>query len=178
MFNDDYKELAQQKLVILYILDRIDEPVTNSDFTQFVLENNHMNYFYVQQYISELIKTNFIDVKADDDKEMYSLTNLGKETLKYFSFKIPDNIKESINERYAKRKEQKIKDTQITGDYYKKNELEYVVSLKVIENEITLFDLTLNVPSIKQAKHICNNWKEDPQYIYEKIFNLVINKDK
>lgn len=179
MFNENYNELAEQKLIILYILDKIDAPITNSEFIQFVLENNsNMNYFYVQQYISELINTKFIKVTINNDKEMYELTELGKNTLKYFSFRIPKNTKSVIDEKYEKFKTKKIKETQILSDYFKKNETEYMVNLKVIENEITLFNLTLNVPSLKQAKHIANNWKSDSERIYKKIFDLLIKKDK
>lgn len=178
MFVEDSKELAQHKLILLYIINKIDFQATNSEITQFVLENNVMNYFYVQQYLSELINTKFIEIDNDDDKEYYELTKLGEDTLKYFDYKIPNEIKESIDIKYEERLEQKKKETQILADYFKKNDLEFIVTLKVIENEITLFNLTLNVPSIKQAKVICNNWKDNPQDIYKKIFDLVISKDK
>jgi len=175
---ENTKELAQHKLLLLYILDRVDIPMNNAEITQFVLENCYMDYFMVQQYLSELVSSKFIEFTTKDGYEYYHLSNAGKDTLKYFSDRIPENIKEEINKKYEIKKIEMIKETQIIGNYYKKNDSEYVVNLKVIEKDINLFNLSLNVVSNKQARMICSNWKENPQYIYQKILNLLIEENK
>ncbi|RKD31805.1 DUF4364 family protein [Thermohalobacter berrensis] len=175
MFGENTKEVAQNKLLLLYIIDISEVPLTNSEITQFVLENNYMNYFMVQQFLSELTTSNFLQTVTEEGNEYYKLTEIGKDTLNYFIDRIPDNIKLQLSKSLQKKKEEMIKETQIIGNYYKKNDTEYIVSLKVIEKDITLFDLSLNVPSNKQAKLICKNWKENPQIIYKKIFELLAN---
>lgn len=176
MFTEDTKELAQYKLLLLYILDRVDIPMTNSEITQFVLENNYMNYFMVQQFIGELVSSKFIEFTTKDGKEYYHLSKAGKDTLNFFIDRIPKNLKDEIDTKYQKKKEEMIKETQIVSNYYKKNDTEYIVNLKVIEKDINLFNLSLNVVSNKQAKVICNNWKKDPEGIYKQILELLINK--
>ena len=47
-------ELAENKLLMLYILKSIKDPISNAQFTEIILENNFMNYFIFQQYLSEL----------------------------------------------------------------------------------------------------------------------------
>ncbi|EOC99500.1 DUF4364 family protein [Caldisalinibacter kiritimatiensis] len=175
MFTDNPKELAQHKLLLLYILDRIDIPMTNSDITQLVLENNYMNYFMVQQFLSELVASKFLEFTTKDGNEYYHLSKAGSETLNFFIDRIPKEVKEKIDTMTEKKKEEMIKETQIIGNYYKKNDAEYIVNLKVIENDITLFNLSLNVVSNKQAKMICKKWKENPQDIYKKILDLLTN---
>ncbi|MTI65127.1 MAG: DUF4364 family protein [Firmicutes bacterium] len=176
MFIENSDELAQHKLILLYLIDKVEFPITNSDLTHFILENNQMNYFLVQQYLSELVASGFIKITTRDGNEYYNLTKLGKETLNYFINKIPSKVKSKIDEKYEKRKEEKVKEKQIVGNFFKKNESEYIVNLKVIENEITLINLSLNVVSSKQAKIICKNWKENPEFIYKKIFDYLINE--
>jgi DNA-binding PadR family transcriptional regulator len=175
MFTDSPQELVKHKLLILYILDRVDIPMTNSEITQFVLENNFMNYFMVQQFLSELVASKFIEFTTKDGNEYYHLSDAGKDTLNFFMDRIPKELKEQIDNLYEKKKEEMIKETQIISNYYKKNDTEYIVNLKVIEKDITLFNLSLNVVSNKQAKIICKNWKENPQYIYKKILDLLVN---
>ncbi|WP_425448154.1 DUF4364 family protein [Dethiothermospora halolimnae] len=172
MIFENTKELAEHKLLLLYIIDQIDIPMNNTEITQFVLENNYMNYFIVQQYLSELVNSNFIELANKDGKEFYRVSNLGKETLNYFINRIPDRIKTEIDKRYKKKRKELIKESQIVANYFKKNDSEFIVNLKVVEKDITLFNLSLNVVSNKQAKLICDNWKKDPQRIYEKIFHL------
>lgn len=174
MFFENTNELAQHKLLLLYVLDRIDIPMNNSEITQFVLEHNYMDYFMTQQYLSELVESNFIAVITIANKECYHLSEVGKEVLAYFSNRIPEKLKKEIDKNYEQKKQDLVKEAQIISNYYKKNDSQYIVNLKVIENKITLFDLSLNVVSNKQAKLICDHWKKKPDHIYEKIMNLLV----
>lgn len=176
MFIDNSKELAQYKLLILYILDNAEIPMNNSEITQFLLENNYMNYFLAQQFISELVSSKFIEFSTRDGQEYYHLSNAGRDTLSFFNDRIPQSLKDEVNKRYQKKKEELVKESQIVGNYYKKSESEYIVNLKVIEKDINLFSMSLNVVSNKQAKMICNNWKENPHEIYKKIIDLLIDE--
>jgi hypothetical protein len=65
MFKD-MSELAENKLLLLYIFCEIGMPVSNSHITQIILENNLINYFSLQQYLSELIDSGFINIKKHD----------------------------------------------------------------------------------------------------------------
>ncbi|WDC83543.1 DUF4364 family protein [Caloramator sp. mosi_1] len=62
----DVTDLAINKLIILYILNKLNKPTSNSQLTQIILENNLINYFTLQQYISELINTGFINTITDN----------------------------------------------------------------------------------------------------------------
>ncbi|HBM81290.1 MAG TPA: DUF4364 domain-containing protein, partial [Clostridiaceae bacterium] len=50
---DDTQELAESKLLILYLFKKINLPISNAIVTDIVLENNLLNYFQLQQYLSE-----------------------------------------------------------------------------------------------------------------------------
>ena len=52
------------------------------------------------------------------------------------------------------------------ADYYKNTRQEYEVRCQVREQNSSLIDLTLTVPSEKAAKTICNNWKTKSQAVY------------
>ena len=42
------------KLIILYMLDKVDFPLTNSQISEFVLDKGYTDYFKLQQALSEL----------------------------------------------------------------------------------------------------------------------------
>ena len=46
---ENTSELAENKLLLLYILKTIDEPISNAQLTDIVLENSLINYFTLQQ---------------------------------------------------------------------------------------------------------------------------------
>lgn len=42
------------KLIILYMLNKVDFPLTNAQISEFFLENEYTNYFSLQEAINDL----------------------------------------------------------------------------------------------------------------------------
>lgn len=176
MFEENTDELLQSKLLILYILNRVDIPMLNNDITQFVLEHNYMNYFLIQQFLGELVNSKFIEITTKEGNEYYNLTKAGKDSLTFFEDRIPSKIKESVNETYKEKKKQIVQKSQIIANYFKKSETEYIVILKVIEKESVIFSLTLDIPSPEQAQMICDNWKKNSSKVFKDILDSLIKE--
>lgn len=176
MFIENTEELAQNKLLLLYIIAKSKEPLNNQEITELILENNYMNYFLVQQYLSELIKSNFIEIKMINNKKTYNLLDKGKLTLNYFEDRINQKIKKElldvlgVSEVVEKEKE-------LISEYFKEDENNFIVNLKLKEGKNTLFSLYLNMPNENLAKDICLNWKENTEHIYKNILSLVVGED-
>ena len=45
------------KLIVLYMLNRVDFPLTNSQISEFILDEGYTTYFKLQQALSELIES-------------------------------------------------------------------------------------------------------------------------
>lgn len=176
MFEENSSEVVESKILILYILNIVEKPLTNSEVTQFILENNYMNYFMVQQFLSELVKSKFIEFSTKDGNEYYHLSSAGKDTLKFFADRIPEHIKIDIDTSYEQKKKDMIQESQIVANYFKKNDSEYIIILKVVEKDIVLFSLSLNLPSKEHAKLICKKWKEKSNDVYKNILEILISE--
>lgn len=174
MFENSSEELASNKLLILYVLNKINMDLTNSQITQVVLETEIMNYFSLQQFLSQLMESKFLTTYKESDREYYSITQKGLEILEYFLGRISDNITTKIDDYITFNKENLLSDTQVKSSFVKQSDREFIVNLKVIENQSNLIDLNLNVSSEKQAKLICNNWKKNASYMYAEIIDLLI----
>lgn len=176
MFDENSTEVVESKLLILYILDRVEKPMTNSEITQFILENNYMNYFMVQQFLSELVNSKFMEFSTKDGNEYYHLSRAGRESLNFFNDRIPAGTKVAVDRSCEKKKKDLIKESQVIANYFMKNDTEYVIILKVVEKDIVLFSLSLNVPSEEQAKLICNKWKSKSDQVYKNIVDILVNE--
>ncbi len=176
MFTDNTAEMAQNKLLLLYIINESPYSFSKNQLTEFILEKNYMNYFFLQQYLSELIETDFIKISTEDEDAKYIISEKGKITLKYFDTKIPKSIKQELETEFNTQKLIQKKEAQVFSEYFQKEDNQYTVNLKLVENEDVLFSLYLNVASAKQAKMICQAWKEKPDSIYRNIINLFIQK--
>lgn len=158
--------LTLYKLIVLYMLTRVNFPLTNSQISDFVLNAGYTTYFTLQQTFSELIESNLIHSETIRNSSYYYITDLGKETLGYFEHMISKAIQKDIDD-YLKRHRLQLRDeVSVTSDFYKTTNGDYAVECKVLERNSNLIDLTLIVPDKEQASSICVNWKEKCQEIY------------
>ena len=169
-------ELAENKLLMLYVLKSIKEPISNTQLTEIILENNFMNYFTFQQYLAELEDSKFVEYHEANDKKLLILTEKGDNVLSLFKARISPS-KLSIIDDYIKDKIGSIKkELTIHADYtLGDSDDSFVVDLKAIEDQALLMELKLSVPTKNQATSICKKWKENPSEIYNNIINILIN---
>ena len=157
------------KLIILYILDKVDFPLTNSQISEFVLDKGYTTYFKLQQAISELIESGFIREESTHSRTFYHLTEDGAQTIQFFHNNISPAIQTDINQ-FLKEKEYDLKnEVGVKADYYRNTNMEYSVRCQVIENNLPLIDLTITAPTEAEAESICNNWAKKNQEIYAMI---------
>ncbi len=169
-------ELAENKLLMLYVLKSIKEPISNTQLTEIILENNFINYFTFQQYLSELEESKFVEYQEANDKKLLILTEKGDNVLTLFKARIsPSQI--SIIDEYIKAKISTIKkELTIHADYtLGSGDDSFIVDLKAIEDQALLMELKLSVPTKKQATLICNKWKKNPSEIYTNVINILID---
>jgi len=166
---DQVINLAENKLSILYYIRSLDIPLTNTQVTQFFLENNLMNYFDLQQVLSQLVSTQHINCLDTGYKCFYSITTTGMETLKFFKNRIPEWLRKSIESYAAQNRDRFKRENQIVAKFKRISSDEFEVTCSVMENDITLIELRLSVTDSKQARIICNNWDTKAPEIYKFI---------
>ena len=100
MLIENTEDLAQNKLLLLYIIEKSAKPFAKDELVQFILEKNYMNYFLIQQYLGELLSSNFIELVQSDSKEVYIISQSGKETLSYFKDRISNTVKDDLKNQF------------------------------------------------------------------------------
>ena len=157
------------KLIILYILDKVDFPMTNSQLSEFILDEGYTTYFKLQQTLSELAESGFIREEITHSRTFYHLTDEGAETIRYFKNDISSAIQKDIDTFLAQKKYELKDEVSTKADYYRNTNGEYLVTCKVIERNQPLIELTLTVPSESEAETAVNNWRQNNQEIYALI---------
>lgn len=166
--------LTLYKLIILKMLSQIDSPLTNSQISEFILEKEYTNYFTVQQVLSEMEETGLVTMSSSHNSSIYHITEAGKETLHYFGDKISEAICQDILE-YLQKNHVQIRDTlSTTADYFPGSGQDYLVRCQVREQDSTLIDLTLSVPSKAQAVAVCDHWRGKSQEIYAYVMEQLL----
>ena len=168
---DNTRALAESKLIILYLIEKIEIPLSNSEICQFALEKNLMDYFSVQQYLSEMVESGLLEVTTENNSTRYTITADGEETLNYFIKHISNYAKTVIN-NYAMENSKRIRaEYAVTANYFQEMNNEYTVKCGVYDSDGTtsLMELSVNVATKDQARIICRNWKNNVADLYGKI---------
>ena len=159
--------LTLYKLIILYMLNRVDFPLTKAQIGDFILEREYTNFLTLQQAIGELIDAGFVTAKSIRNRTHLILTEDGKQTLSFFGNQISDSIKKDIYEYFRNHELEMRNEVSILADYYKSTSGEYEAHLIAKDKGINLIDLTMSVPLEETAISICDNWQKKNQEIYQ-----------
>ena len=164
--NTDNETIAENKVLILYILDTIDKPITNNALYELVISIQDINYFYFQQFILDLLENKYISkIQEDDHSEIvYKLTNAGKQTLELTKDMVPFLFLVNC-----------ISIVSIISEFAPGSKDDFIVTCKIVENNRTIFEVSISAASREQAKFISDNWKENAINIYPKTMDLLTN---
>ena len=100
----EQEQLTLYKLMILYLIEKVDFPLSNSQISEFILDKGYTNYFTVQRAFHELEEENMLRVKQIRYMSHYALSDEGSEAIEMFEYHIPNSIKEDIAQ-FLKEKE-------------------------------------------------------------------------
>lgn len=162
------------KLTILYMLDKAGFPLTNTQISNFFLEQEYTDYFRVQEVIGDLVNADLISFESTHSNTQYTLTAAGRETLGFFKDKITDGIENDVKRFFEKNKLEFRQENFILADYYKTTNQNYDVRCQVRSDSTTVLDLTLAVTTKEQAEAICNNWKNSNEDVYAYLMDILL----
>ena len=157
------------KLMILYMLKKIDFPLTNGQISEFILDKGYTTYFKLQQVISEMVESGLLREEQLHSRTFYHLTDEGAQTIKFFHNKISPEIQTDID-TFLCEKRYSLKDqVSVKADYFRNENFDFSVKCQAIEDGSPLIDLMLTVPSENEAKTIATNWTQRSQDVYAAI---------
>lgn len=162
------------KLIILYMLNKVNFPLTNAQLIEFFSEKNYASYFTLQNVINELLNSHLISVEKIRNSSYYHITSEGSETLGFFGNKIPGAIVDDMDIYLMKNKYELRNEVGTIADYYKSTNQDYIVHCQVKEGQGTLIEINISVPSKEEASAMCNQWKDASQEIYKFVMKSLM----
>ncbi len=173
------------KLTILYLLDRLENPFSNTQLTNFFLdtgysgyfseEKEHTGYFTVQSAISALLESDLIIVTERTVSDtLYRITPTGRNTLRAMEDKLTDGLKKDADAYLAAHGNALTQENALLANYYRTTAQSYAVRLQYREKEQSRIDLTIAVPNKDAAEAACRHWHETNGDVYAYLLELLI----
>ncbi len=169
--TQDSEVLAENKVLILYILNKLGMPITNDSLLRLVLNVIDMNYFYFQQFLLDLLENKYISCFEKEGKNVYQITESGKNALNLTNSILPGIIKLKIDTSFENNLKETEEQESITAEFTPISENEYTVTCKINEKNNCIFQISVFTGSREEAKKIVDNWKENAYRIYPEILN-------
>lgn len=166
------------KLMTLYMLNKVNFPLTNVQLSGFFQEKGYTTYIGFQQVLAELEETGLISYESIRNIYYYKITKDGMETIDFFVDKIPVEVIDDIDIFLVENKYEMRNEVATVADYFHTSEQEIIVSCKIKEGAATLIEMNLSVPSDDVAEIMCNNWRNASQDIYTTVMKTLMKEKK
>ena len=178
--TSDDETLAENKVLILYVLNKIGKPVSNDELLNAVLAVTDINYFYFQQFLLDLLEKKYIISYEKDNHNIYEINSNGKNVLELTGNIIPGILKLKVDNTVKTEVNNFANEHSVIAEFTPKDNNNFDVSCKIIENNDTIFEVKTSASSLVSAKSIINNWQEHADEIYPKIIEIIstTNNDK
>ncbi len=157
------------KILVLYMLNRVSFPLTQAQIYDFLLERNYVNFMNLQRAITELVDTGFVTARSRHNRTYLTITAEGRETLDFFKSRIDSSIRKDIDDFLGANQFKLRNETSVFTDYNKVLSGDYEVHLTVKEKDVTVVEITLSVPNQETAETVCTNWPKKTQHLYQSL---------
>lgn len=174
--TSDNETLAENKVLILYILNKIAKPISNDALLHLVLSVTDMNYFYFQQFLLDLLENHYISHFENEGHYFYEITDNGKKTLELTKNILPGIMKLRVDSNFKEEIENFENEHSIIAEYTPRSENYFDISCKIVEHNETIFEVNTFVGSKEQAKEIVDNWQNHADEIYPAILKILTKK--
>lgn len=169
--------LAENKVLILYLLNKLQDGIKSDNLYKIVSSANNMNYFYFQELLTDLIESNFVGSFTKDEDTIIKITSDGQNALSLTKSLLPGILKLKADNVFKEELSSIAEESSIITEYIPKDEKNYTVKCKIVEKNETVFEVSTFAGSRDRAKQISDNWNNNANNIYPKIMNLLLDGD-
>ena len=167
--TSDNETLAENKVLILYVLSNVNKAITNDTLYSIVTSAVDINYFHFQQFLLDLIDAKFIHCYEKETQSVYEITNLGLSTLELTLDILPGIVKLQVDTNFKDRVEEFSNMESIIAEFTPIDENQYIVECKIVENGEIQFEIKTYAYSRDQAQNIVMNWKNNASFLYPEL---------
>ena len=167
------QKLAEDKVLILYLINKINNEIKNDNLYNIVSLSEDINYFYYQELITDLKNNNLIIFISQDDCNLLKLSSEGKQAYELTKSLLPGLLKLKADTVLKEQIPNIEEESSVISEFIPKDENNYTIKCKVIEKNETIFEISLYAGSRENAKQIADNWKNNANSIYPKVIELL-----
>ena len=116
------EDLAENKVLILYILNKLLDGIKSDNLYKIVSSTNSINYFYFQELLTDLIDTNLVGSFTKDEDTFIKITSDGQNALSLTKSLLPGIVKLKADNVFKEEVSIIAEESSIVTEYTPKDE--------------------------------------------------------
>ena len=166
------KSTAEIKVLVLYLLMNVDEPVPSNQIADLLHIEMIANTFEVNEAFVQLHKNGLID-EVEGAKESYVINSKGRDVGQTLQSSVPFTVREKSVKLLKKmlQRNRHMKETEITISH--ENDGSIKVTCSAIENDSVIMSFFLQAADDAQAIRIKENFLDDPAIVYRTLIDML-----
>lgn len=161
--------LAVYKLIILYLLDRVDGEIAMDRLSSFLLEKGYVNFVSLLQTYAGIEESGLVRSRVSADRCFYSITPEGRQTLAMFRTDLGMEIRQQADAFLRAEGAALRGDQAVRADCVPLEGGMYNAVLKVLEKGSPVLEIRIQVPDKSLAEEICRKWPAKNEKIYNSL---------
>lgn len=177
MTNPELNSVHSVKILLCYILDRLDRPVTEEQLRLISEDSEIINYFYFSDALEELIKNDSVISEKNENGNVLTVTEKGRLGSEYFNRYIPLVFRKKLLQAafsfFVDEQNRNVCSCDITDIPEGCN-----VRFRLHEKSFELIDMTFYAPDKAQAELISDKIMADPVQAYKNILHYLLDNKR
>lgn len=165
------------KILLCFLLDRLNRPVTENQLCEIAIESEIVNYFYYSEALAELINTGAVSRKTIDGEEQLILEPNGRMSSEQFNQYIPVYFRKRLLTSALWYFAELRRESNFSSKIYE-TENGYEVSCTIKDTSYDLMRITFYAPDADQADIIKNKIMNNPAEFYKNVLEYAISNEE
>ena len=157
------------KLLVLYIMARVAQPVTFPQLLELALCDAGVDYFSLTQAVDHMVATG----QLAKDGERYSITEKGKRNSEICQSSLPYSVRMHCDENLVKTNDALRREAQVQSFVQDREDGTCTLTLHFSDSASPLLNLSLLVPDRAMALSMAETFRADPASVYHGVIALL-----
>mgnify|MGYP005889913165 FL=1 len=152
------------KVLVLFILSRIDSPLRLEDLYEVAYQDDSLNYFTLVESIGELQSSGHITTDADG---RYYITDKGRTQGSYVEDSLAVPVVQKVSTAIADKINQLHRESMLTADTRQDENGRWSASVHYRDGDMPMMSLSLMAPNEEVGKAMAENMKRSIAQLYK-----------
>lgn len=160
------KGRTRNRLTVLYMLRSAGMRLLEEQITRISCDLSLMEIIDVKMCIAELRDGGLIAEREAINGVFFVLTPTGENSLDFYTKEINWSSRQKIDDYMRSHREELEMETRIFVEYFRITDSKYRVNMRVMDGDITMFEVGLLATSKTEAAKMADGWRRNAMKVY------------